>query len=87
MVAKILYSGTITQVSKLKNFPSNGNNTANFKRKMGYKKKPTTFISEVLTCITSANFHFSIPPYFTLCLFIYCTIYIIDDILKTRHCL
>jgi hypothetical protein len=54
---------------------------------MGYKKKPTTFISEVLTCINFANFHFSILPYFTLCLFIYYTIYIIDDILKSRHCL
>jgi hypothetical protein len=47
---------------------------------MGYKKKPTTFISEVLTCINFANFHFSILPHFTLCLFIYYTIYIIDDI-------
>jgi hypothetical protein len=42
MVAKILYSGTITQVSKFKNFPSNGNNklnSANFKRKNGVQKE------------------------------------------------
>ena len=46
MVAKILYSGTITQVSKFKNFPSNGNNklnSANFKRKNGVQKEAYNF--------------------------------------------